>query len=48
MKRMFGLSLAFSLASSLASPLAFADDFPAKPITFVVPFAAGQLARAGR
>ena len=43
-------SLALSLALSLASPLGFADEFPAKPITFVVPFAAGsatdQIARA--
>ena len=44
------MRLAASLAATLVAASALAQDFPAKPITFVVPFAAGsatdQIARA--
>ena len=48
--RRTALAAALACATALATPAALAQAYPAKPITFVVPFAAGsatdQLARA--
>lgn len=41
MKRRFSIALMFALAGSFAAGAAAADDYPSRPITMIVPFAAG-------
>ncbi|RTZ45792.1 tripartite tricarboxylate transporter substrate binding protein [Candidimonas sp. SYP-B2681] len=40
-KSLPGVALAACLTMAMASPVAAADDFPSKPLTFIVPYAPG-------